>query len=89
MSNNQICRLLPIFRRKINQALSTLRTLKKGQNDTGSSSIQGNGNYVYKMEIVSKTSMYGYHADPVNFIKIHLYFPDDVNKLAHFLQVVL
>lgn len=92
-------RLLPIFRKKINQAISTIRLHKKTKtNNTAlnnddnddndyKSSIQGDGNYVYKMEIVSKVSMYGYHTTAANFVKIYLYFPDDISKLANLLQV--
>ena len=95
-------RLLPIFRKKINQAISTLRFHQKKKTNTTNSAhsnndhsntnkhstnIPGDGNYVYKMEIVSKVSMYGYHDAALHFVKIYLYFPDDVLKLAGLLQV--
>lgn len=85
--------MLPIFRKKINQAISTIRFNQKKANNSDNGnvnkhSIPGDGNYVYKMEVVSKVSMYGYHDTPLNFVKIYLYFPEDVSKLANLLQVM-
>lgn len=44
-------------------------------------------NFIHKMEVVMRTSLYGYYSDPKIFIKVSLRDPDDVKHLVKMLEV--
>ena len=44
-------------------------------------------NYIHKMEIVMKKSMFGFYSKTVPFVKIFLRNPSDISKVVNILEV--
>jgi hypothetical protein len=78
------CRLLPVFE----QTLEELLYLKRK-----SIGISRHQEYISKrkhissLEIVSKKTIYGMFIDPMFFIKVLVYDPQDIGRLAIILDV--